>query len=149
MYYILQQNGGTQCHLKWGGIYHPEIPNKRASATFEVNVDKEEITVLTSSEQTFIFDLDDAELDMAGATGKMLFIKFEGGKITLFSESPVLLDVLRRTILERQVQQVMKQTRRIEMADVVGGIDCWCVGRRFGTCLDSKFEQSTGWIHPH
>ena len=95
-----------------GGIYHPEIPNKRASATFEVNVDKEEITVLTSSEQTFTFDLDDAELDMAGATGKMLFIKFEGGKITLFSESPALLDALRRTILERQVQQVMEAKKR-------------------------------------
>ena len=95
-----------------GGIYHPEILNKRASATFEVNVDKEEITVLTSSEQTFTFDLDDAELDMAGATGKMLFIKFEGGKITLFSESPALLDALRRTILERQVQQVMEAKKR-------------------------------------
>ena len=95
-----------------GGIYHPEIPSKRASATFEINIDQDQITVLTSNEQTFTFDLDDAVLEMAGATGKMLFIKFDGGKITLFSESPTLPETLRRTILERQVQQVMEAKSR-------------------------------------
>lgn len=95
-----------------GGIYHPEIPTKRASATFEVNVDQDQITALTSNDQTFTFDLDDAVLEMAGATGKMLFIKFDGGQITLFSESNELLEALRRTILEQQVQQMMEAKTR-------------------------------------
>ncbi len=95
-----------------GGLYHPDIPTKRASATFDVDLDRDQITAHTANEQTFTFQLDEADLELAGATGKMLFIKFDGGKITLFTESPLILDLLKQTVLLRKVEKILLQKQQ-------------------------------------
>ena len=111
-----------------GGIFHPEIPTKRASATFDVSIDRDTITAETSNDQTFTFELDEAELELAGATGKMLFIKFDGGKITLFTEDPNILLMLQQTILERQVLRIIEEQQRASRngwmlwAGLLGGV---------------------------
>jgi beta-barrel assembly-enhancing protease len=111
-----------------GGVFHPEIPTKRASATFDVSIDRDTITAETSNDQTFTFELDEAELELAGATGKMLFIKFDGGKITLFTEDPNILLILQQTILERQVLRIIEEQQRASRngwmlwAGLLGGV---------------------------
>lgn len=64
----------------------------------------------------------------------MLFIKFEGGKITLFSEAPELLVALQRTILAKEAAAVIEAKQRSDRngwmlwAGLIAGVVVVAVG---------------------
>ena len=95
-----------------GGVFHSELPNKRASATFEVDYDREMITATVNGGREFTLDLDEVRLELAGATGKMLFIRSTKNETILFSEDPALLKVLSETSLRSDVEKVVAQRNK-------------------------------------
>ena len=95
-----------------GGVFHPDLPNKRASAIFEINEDREEIIAMANGGQQFILDLDEVQLELAGATGKMLFIRSTTDKTIFFSEDPNLLKAIGETSLRVEVEQLLTERSR-------------------------------------
>ena len=105
-----------------GGVFHPDLPNKRASATFEINEDSEEITATANGGQQFTLDLDEVQLELAGATGKMLFIRSTTDKTIFFSEDPSLLKAIGETSLREEVEQLLsKRSRSNQMGWLLWG----------------------------
>ena len=92
-----------------GGVFHPDLPNKRASATFEIHEDREEITATANGGQQFTLELDEVRLELAGATGKMLFIRSATDETIFFSEDPNLLTALGETSLQKDVEDLLVQ----------------------------------------
>ena len=95
-----------------GGVFHSELPNKRASATFEVDQDRELITATANGGREFTLDLDEVQLELAGATGKMLFIRSLKDDTIFFSEDPSLLVALRETSLRSDIEKVVAQRNK-------------------------------------
>ena len=103
-----------------GGVFHSELPNKRASATFEIYFDREEITAVANGGREFILDLDES-LELAGATGKMLFIRSTTDETIFFLEDANLLKALER-LLRREVEDLLaKRSRSNQMGWLMWG----------------------------
>ena len=90
-----------------GGVFHSELPNKRASATFDIDFDRETITAVANGGREFTLDLDEVRLELAGATGKMLFIRSTKDETIFFSEDATLLKALGETSLRSDVEKVV------------------------------------------
>ena len=88
------------------------MPNKRASATFEINFDREEITAVANGGQEFVLDLDEVRLELAGATGKMLFIRSTTDETILFSEDPNLSRFLGKPLCVGMSKNCWRSVRR-------------------------------------
>ena len=88
------------------------MPNKRASATFEVDYDRETITATANGGREFTLDLDEVRLELAGATGKMLFIRSTIDETIFFSEDANLLKALGETSLRTEVEQLLAKRSR-------------------------------------
>ena len=95
-----------------GGVFHTELPNKRASATFEVDYDRETITATANGGREFTLDLDEVRLELAGATGNMLFIRSTIDETIFFSEDANLLKALGETSLRTEVEQLLAKRSR-------------------------------------
>ena len=95
-----------------GGVFHAELANKRASATFEIDHDRETITATANGGREFTLDLDEVRLELAGATGKMLFIRSTKDDTIFFSEDPALLKAIGETSLRREVEEVVAQRNK-------------------------------------
>ncbi len=95
-----------------GGVFHSELPNKRASATLDIDYDRETITATANGGREFTLDLDEVRLELAGATGKMLFIRSTTDETILFSEDPALLKAIGETSLRREVEKVIAQRNK-------------------------------------
>lgn len=111
-----------------GGVFHSELPNKRASATFTIHEDREEITATANGGLEFTLDLDEVRLELAGSTGNMLFIRSTQNETIFFSEDPGLLNALQATSLRSEVEQLLvKRSKNNQQgwmlwAGLLGGI---------------------------
>lgn len=105
-----------------GGVFHPDLPNKRASATFEINEDREEITATANGGQQYTLDLDQVRLELAGATGNMLFIRSTTDETIFFSEDANLLKALGETSMRKDVDELLaKRSRSNQMGWLLWG----------------------------
>ena len=105
-----------------GGVFHSELPNKRASATFEIDYDRETITATANGGREFTLDLDEVRLELAGATGKMLFIRSTTDETIFFSEDANLLKALGETSVRREVEELLaKRSRSNQMGWLLWG----------------------------
>ena len=95
-----------------GGVFHSELPNKRASATFEIDVEREVITATANGGRQFTLALDDVRLELAGATGNMLFVRSTQDETIFFSEDAKLLEQLGQTSLRGEVEQLLVQRKK-------------------------------------
>ena len=128
-----------------GGVFHSELANKRASATFEIDYDRETITATANGGREFTLDLDEVRLELAGATGKMLFIRSTTDKTIFFSEDANLLKALGETSVRREVEELLaKRSRSNQMGwlmwgGLFAGVVVVALGllHRFKPCYDS------------
>jgi predicted Zn-dependent protease len=67
-----------------GGVFSDKIPNGRASATIVVNPSGVEAT--TNDGQRFALRYEDMQLDLGGASGRMVFCRTKDRKLTIFCE---------------------------------------------------------------
>ena len=95
-----------------GGVFHSELPNKRASATFDIDYDRETITATANGGREFTLNLDEVRLELAGATGKMLFIRSTKDETIFFSEDPALLKAIGETSLRSDVEKVVAERNK-------------------------------------
>lgn len=67
-----------------GGVFSDRIEGGRASATIELNASG--VEALTSTGQKFSISYRDCQLDMGGASGRMVFCRTADRKLTIFCE---------------------------------------------------------------
>ncbi len=67
-----------------GGVFHESIEGGRASATIELTAGS--VKALTSTDQKFEIRYSECVLDMGGASGRMVFVRTQDRKLTIFCE---------------------------------------------------------------
>lgn len=67
-----------------GGVFHESIEGGRASATIVLTASG--VKALTSTEQAFEIRYSECVLDMGGASGRMVFVRTQDRKLTIFCE---------------------------------------------------------------
>lgn len=69
-----------------GGVFHPSIPGGRAGA--EITINRGEIIAYTQcdGQPVFSIPINQCQLDLGGASGRMLFCRTPDGQLTIFSE---------------------------------------------------------------
>lgn len=67
-----------------GGVFSEQISSGRASAT--VTVDPSGVMAITSAGQKFFLRYEDMQLDLGGASGRMVFCRTHDRKLTIFCE---------------------------------------------------------------
>ncbi|MEK6262757.1 MAG: M48 family metallopeptidase [Planctomycetota bacterium] len=90
-----------------GGVFSDEIEGGRASATIELSASG--VEALTSTGQKFSIRYRDCQLDMGGATGRMVFCRTLDRKLTIFCEDrrfPTALQLDAGTELAEQLSAV-------------------------------------------
>lgn len=97
-----------------GGVFHESIPGGRAGA--KISVTLQEIVAVTQSDggQRFAIRLSDCQLDMGGASGKMVFCREAARSLTIFCEEPAFaraLDQGSMGLLSEQLSTLRKQQR--------------------------------------
>ncbi len=97
-----------------GGVFSDEIEGGRASATIELSASG--MVALTSTGQRFGILYRECQLDIGGATGRMVFCRTTDRKLTLFCEDvrfPAALDLESGGELAEQFSAV-RSLRRVE-----------------------------------
>ena len=90
-----------------GGVFSEEIEGGRASATIELTASG--VKAVTSTAQEFTVRYRDCVLDMGGATGRMVFVRTQDRKLTIFCEDrrfPMALQLDAGTELAEQLASV-------------------------------------------
>lgn len=93
-----------------GGVFSDEIEGGRASATIELSTSG--LVALTSTGQRFGILYRDCQLDIGGATGRMVFCRTPDRKLTIFCEDrrfPAALDMESGGELAEQLSAVRGQ----------------------------------------
>ena len=96
-----------------GGVFHPSLETQRSSA--EIVVRDIAIVAITPSGEEISLSYDDVELDVGGATGKMIFIKSLDKQTTIFTEDWRLVEKLSRTSLHREAERIRQQHQKHNM----------------------------------
>ncbi len=97
-----------------GGVFHESIEGGRASATIELTASGAK--ALTSTGQQFVIRYSECVLDMGGASGRMVFVRTQDRKLTIFCEDrrfPKALELDAGTELAEQLASV-RGFRRLE-----------------------------------
>lgn len=97
-----------------GGVFSKEITDGRASATIQVSASG--LEAVTSTGQTFRIAFRDCQIEMGGASGRMVFCRTADRQLTIFCEDrqfPAALEMDAGTELAEQLQAV-KSKRRAE-----------------------------------
>ncbi len=97
-----------------GGVFHDSIPGGRAGA--KVSVTLHEIVAVTQSDdsQRFAVRLNECQLDMGGASGRMIFCRDPSKSLTIFCEEPAFakaLDQGSMGLLSEQLSSLRKLQR--------------------------------------
>lgn len=90
-----------------GGVFHPSLETQRSSA--EIVVRDSAVVAITPSGEEISLSYEQVELDVGGATGKMIFIKSLDKQTTIFTEDWRLVDKLSRTSLYREVEVIRQR----------------------------------------
>lgn len=109
-----EQLGQNQFH---GGVFSKELPGGRASAT--ITLDYSLIRAVTSGGDLFELRYDEVQLEMGGASGKMVFCRNADRSLTIFCEEKRFLAALEaqssgmlRSELDQAVGKRKRERRR-------------------------------------
>ncbi len=95
-----------------GGVFSEQISNGRASAT--ITVDPSGVTAITSAGQRFSLRYEDMQLDLGGASGRMVFCRTKDRKLTIFCEDkqfPSMLELESGSALRGQLTEVFQRRK--------------------------------------
>jgi predicted Zn-dependent protease len=97
-----------------GGVFHDSIPGGRAGA--KVSLTPQEIVAVTQGHdpQRFTIRMNECQLDMGGASGKMIFCRVPASSLTIYCEEPSFaraLDQGSMGLLSHQLSTLRKKQR--------------------------------------
>lgn len=97
-----------------GGVFHPSIPGGRAGAVISIQRGELIAQIQSYGEPIFSIPLNQIQLDLGGASGKMIFCRSADGQLTIFSEDKRLakeLDLQSGGMLGSQLSTLKKSLR--------------------------------------
>ena len=95
-----------------GGVFHDSIEGGRAGA--EISIDTQSVVAKLQDGQRFSLRFQQLELEIGGASGRMVFCRNEDRSLTIFSEAKGFLSTLEHSgdlLTNQKVQQVKKSSR--------------------------------------
>lgn len=125
-----------------GGVFHHSIPNGRAGADIEVTSVELRARTMGADSQSFSLKLADCELELGGASGRMVFCRNADRSLTIFSDErgfPAALSSASFGVLDerlevlRRVQSSGNNRQRFWLGMSLLLIAAVCTGLYFGT----------------
>jgi Zn-dependent protease with chaperone function len=114
-----------------GGVFHPSIPGGRAGAQISINRGEIIAYTLGDGQPTFSIPINQCQLELGGASGRMLFCRTHDGQLTIFSEDKQFakaLELHSGGLLGDQISTMKKALRaessRLGFWIVAGSIAC-------------------------
>lgn len=130
-----------------GGLFHADLPDGRSGATIKLTRTELVAEARCAGQPQFAIPLNECQLDLGGASGKMVFCRNADRSLTIFSEDPSFAAAVAQSAygtLEAQFRSLRSQRRgeanrfRVGVVAATLAFALVCVGVYFGVLAAAR-----------